>query len=76
MYIVVVNDEQQYSVWPAGRELPPGWRDVGRGGTKDECLAYIEKVWTSTVPLSLQRSAGRGGMSPEVSGSPAPWPAL
>jgi MbtH protein len=57
VYIVVVNDEQQYSVWPVGRDLPLGWTDVGRTGTKEECLAYIEEVWTDMTPLSLRTSS-------------------
>jgi MbtH protein len=54
-YQVVVNDEEQYSIWPEGRELPLGWRGVGKAGTKQECLAYIEEVWTDMRPLSLRR---------------------
>ena len=52
---VVVNHEEQYSLWPAGREVPPGWRDAGKQGTREECLAYIEEVWTDMRPLSLRR---------------------
>ncbi|TMQ06168.1 MAG: MbtH family NRPS accessory protein [Deltaproteobacteria bacterium] len=55
-YQVVVNDEEQYSIWPEGRELPLGWRAVGKAGTKQECLAYIEEVWTDMRPLSLRRA--------------------
>lgn len=58
-YRVVVNDEQQYSIWAAERELPPGWRDVGKCGTKAACLAHIEEVWTDMRPLSLQRQMAR-----------------
>ena len=54
-YTVVVNDEEQYSIWPEGREFPSGWRAVGKTGTKDECVAYIEEVWTDMRPLSLRR---------------------
>jgi MbtH protein len=54
-YKVVVNHEEQYSIWPLDRENPPGWRDVGKTGTKPECLAYIEEVWTDMRPLSLRR---------------------
>lgn len=54
-YRVVVNHEQQYSLWAAGRELPSGWRDAGKTGTKAECLAHIEQVWTDMRPLSLRR---------------------
>jgi MbtH protein len=45
-YKVVVNHEEQYSIWPADRENALGWRDAGKQGTKAECLAYIEEVWT------------------------------
>jgi MbtH protein len=55
-YQVVVNDEEQYSIWPEGRELPLGWRSAGKAGTKEECLAYIEEVWTDMRPLSLRRA--------------------
>lgn len=55
MYRVVVNDEEQYSIWPADREAAPGWTDAGKTGTKEECLAYISEVWTDMRPLSLRR---------------------
>ena len=48
VYSVVVNHEEQYSIWPAYRELPLGWRKVGKEGLKEECLAYIEEVWTDS----------------------------
>ncbi len=54
-YKVVANDEEQYSIWPADRENAPGWRDVGKSGTKEECLKYIEEVWTDMRPLSLRK---------------------
>jgi MbtH protein len=53
-YSVVVNDEEQHSIWLAERELPPGWRTAGRSGTKDECLQHIGEVWTDMRPLSLR----------------------
>lgn len=53
--MVVVNDEEQYSIWPLERALPLGWRDAGFHGTKAECLAHIEKVWTDMRPLSLRK---------------------
>ena len=40
IYKVVINHEEQYSVWPADRELPLGWSDAGKRGPKAECLAY------------------------------------
>jgi len=54
-YRVVVNDEEQYSIWPEGKDAPAGWREAGKAGTKGECLAYIETVWTDMRPLSLRR---------------------
>ena len=55
VYQVVVNHEEQYSIWPLDRELPLGWRNAGRSGLKSECLAYIEEVWTDMRPLSLRK---------------------
>jgi MbtH protein len=55
IYKVVVNHEEQYSIWPAERENPLGWRDVGKSGLKAECLAYIEEVWADMRPLSLRK---------------------
>jgi MbtH protein len=52
---VDVNDEEQYSIWPAERDLPPGWRREGFTGTEDECLAYIDATWTDMRPASLRR---------------------
>ena len=54
-YKVVLNHEEQYSIWPADRDNAPGWHDAGVQGTKAECLAHIEKVWTDMRPLSLRR---------------------
>lgn len=54
-YKVVVNDEEQYSIWPLDRETPAGWREEGKQGSKDEVLRYIEEVWTDMRPLSLRR---------------------
>jgi MbtH protein len=52
---VVVNHEEQNSIWPADRDVPLGWRQAGKQGSKAECLAYIEEVWTDMRPLSLRR---------------------
>ena len=54
-YKVVVNHEEQYSIWLADREIPLGWRELGKAGTKQECLDYIEEVWTDMRPLSLRK---------------------
>ncbi|MBI4664650.1 MAG: MbtH family protein [Verrucomicrobia bacterium] len=55
LYKVVVNHEEQYSIWPAERANPLGWRDAGKSGTKAECLAHIKEVWTDMRPLSLRK---------------------
>jgi len=73
---VVVNHEAQYSIWPVDRECPPGWSDAGKSGTKAECLAYIEEVWTDMRPLSLRREMERLAAQParlsSVSAQPQP----
>jgi MbtH protein len=61
IYKVVVNHEEQYSIWPADRENPAGWRDEGMSGTKAECLAHVNEVWTDMRPLSLRRRMDAGG---------------
>src|SRR5215510_10625140 len=55
VYKVVVNHEEQYSIWPNYKEIPRGWKDVGKSGLKSECLGYIKEVWTDMRPLSLRR---------------------
>ena len=55
IYKVVVNHEDQFSIWPADRENALGWNDVGKTGTKVECLEYIKEVWTDMRPLSLRK---------------------
>ncbi|BBM85064.1 MbtH family protein [Candidatus Uabimicrobium amorphum] len=57
---VVVNHEEQYSIWPADREAPEGWREVGVRGDKATCLEYIEKHWTDMRPLSLRKQMDGG----------------
>ena len=54
LYKVVVNDEEQYSIWPLDRETPAGWRDEGTQGSKAECLDHIEEIWTDMRPRSLR----------------------
>ena len=54
-YQVVVNEEEQYSLWPAECECPRGWRKAGKQGTKEECLNYVKQVWTDMRPLSLRK---------------------
>ncbi len=53
---VVMNDEEQYSIWPADRANAPGWRDAGKTGTKEECLGWIKEHWTDMRPLSLRKA--------------------
>lgn len=55
-YKVVVNHEEQYSIWPEDRDNPPGWSDVGMSGSKDECLEHIRAVWTDITPLSVRQA--------------------
>jgi MbtH protein len=55
IYNVVVNHEEQYSIWPAQRENALGWSNTGKSGLKPECLAYIKEVWTDMRPLSLRQ---------------------
>jgi MbtH protein len=62
IYEVVNNDEEQYSIWPADRELPLGWHKSGKQGLKAECLAYIEEVWTDMRPKSLREQMQAQGL--------------
>ena len=66
-YTVVMNHEEQYSIWLADRELPLGWTAVGKTGTKQECLDYIEEVWTDMRPLSLRQKMAAAAASAERS---------
>jgi MbtH protein len=59
VYKVVLNHEEQYSIWPADRESPLGWREAGKTGPRQACLAYIEQVWTDMRPLSLRTQVPR-----------------
>lgn len=58
IYDVVINDEEQYSIWPADREPPAGWHTVGTRGPKADCLGYISSVWTDLRPRSLREQMG------------------
>jgi MbtH protein len=62
IYKVVVNDEEQYSIWFVDRDPPPGWKEVGKQGPKDECLAFIEEIWTDMRPLSLRKRMNELGV--------------
>ena len=65
IYKVVVNHEEQYSIWPAGRENPLGWKDAGKTGLKRECLAYIKEAWTDMRPLSLRKKKEKTSRGPK-----------
>ncbi|HWO59539.1 MAG TPA: MbtH family NRPS accessory protein [Umezawaea sp.] len=53
-YQVLVNDEEQHSLWPLGKELPDGWRRAGKEGSKQECMDHVDEVWTDMRPRSLR----------------------
>lgn len=72
-YHVVVNGEEQYSIWPEGRALPPGWAVAGFSGSKADCLRHVEQVWTDLRPLSLRRQMESAAASlPASPESPEP----
>ena len=58
IYNVVVNHEEQYSIWPGNKDIPLGWSNAGKSGSKSECLSYIKEVWTDMRPLSLRKKMG------------------
>lgn len=58
MFQAVVNHEEQYSIWPLEQALPDGWKPAGKTGTKRECLAWIDEVWTDMRPRSLREKLG------------------
>ena len=70
IYKVVLNHEEQYSIWPADRENPLGWKDAGKSGLKAECLAYIKEVWTDMRPLSLRKKMEEMARKPKVKEKP------
>lgn len=61
IYQVVINLKEQYSIWPEYLDIPNGWRPVGPKGVKQECLNYIEEVWTDMRPLNLQQQKNNNG---------------
>ena len=58
-FAVVRNAEEQYSIWPTFRQVPDGWEEVGKSGTKDECLDHIEQVWTDITPRSVREALAK-----------------
>jgi MbtH protein len=71
VFDVVVNHEEQYSIWPDFKELPLGWKKVGKRGNKAECLAYISEVWTDIRPLSLRLHLQRQSAAAAEGSKPA-----
>ncbi len=63
IFQVVINDEEQYSLWPDYKAIPAGWRTVGMSGLKKDCLAYIEQHWTDMRPLSLRQKMDQDAVS-------------
>ena len=55
MYKVVLNDEEQYSIWLADQDVPPGWYEEGTSGTEEDCVAFIDRVWVDMRPRSLRQ---------------------
>lgn len=64
VFIVLINDEEQYSLWPEWKAVPAGWRSVGPRGSKEECLKYVDEVWTDMRPASLRRRMEEAERSP------------
>jgi MbtH protein len=65
IYEVVVNHEEQYSIWAKGKQIPPGWRAVGKEGPKSDCLEYIDQVWVDMRPLSLRQKMDNPSVRPD-----------
>jgi MbtH protein len=55
IYTVLINDEEQYSLWLSHKEIPAGWKSVGVTGSKAECMEHVDKVWTDITPLSVRK---------------------
>ena len=56
LFYALINQEEQYSLWPTALAIPPGWRDAGFEGTQEQCLAHIREVWTDMRPLSARKT--------------------
>jgi uncharacterized protein YbdZ (MbtH family) len=70
-YKVVMNHEEQYSLWPADQDTPIGWQEMGKSGSKSECLAYIQEVWIDMRPLSLRKQMEEAARHREQLGPPS-----
>jgi MbtH protein len=71
-YLVLINEEGQYSLWPSFREVPAGWTSVGPRGQRQECLAYIEANWTDMRPKSLIEQMNRDAEARRAQGEQGP----
>jgi uncharacterized protein YbdZ (MbtH family) len=72
IYKVVMNHEEQYSIWPDYKAVPSGWTHIGKTGNKAECLAYIKEVWTDMRPLSLRKKMEEFARNPPPAPPPDP----
>jgi MbtH protein len=64
IYRVVVNHEEQYSIWPTHMEIPAGWKEVGTTGTKAQCLERVKELWTDMRPLSVRQQLDAQSKNP------------
>lgn len=65
VYLVLVNDENQHSLWPDLIDVPAGWRTVFGPGPRQECLDYVETHWVDMRPASLVAAMGGAGRGDE-----------
>jgi MbtH protein len=59
-YVVLINHEEQYSLWPSHKSIPAGWSSTGISGAKAECTEYVDRVWTDITPLSVRKRLAPG----------------
>ena len=69
-FMVLVNDEEQHSLWPTFKDIPLGWKQVGPVGTKAECLEYVEKAWPDITPLSVRKALAEAKAKREADAEP------
>ncbi len=63
-YRVLVNDEEQYGLWPRYKQPPAGWRDAGCAGSREECLAFVDRTWLDIRPRSVREQLARSRAEP------------
>ena len=71
VYVVLINSEEQYSLWPKQKSIPQGWRSVGKEGSMSECSQYVDEVWTDMRPLSLRKQMAELESKQLLESSPA-----